>query len=41
MNKKGESFEPYDFKIKTKSFIDVKSTIFEKGDDPFTIINLK
>ena len=42
MNKKGESFEPYDFKIikgKKIIYIDAKSTIFEKGDDPFPIIS--
>ena len=42
MNKKGESFEPYDFKIIKGNkiiYIDAKSTIFEKGDDPFPIIS--
>ncbi len=34
MNKKGESFEPYDFKIIKGNkiiYIDAKSTVFEKG----------
>ena len=40
-NKKGESFEPFDFKIKKGKktiYIDAKSTIYEKGDDPLPII---
>ena len=42
MNQKGESFEPYDFKIINGNkiiYIDAKSTVFEKGDDPFPIIS--
>ena len=40
-NKKGESFKPYDFKIKKGNktiYIDAKSTIFEKGQEPSPII---
>ena len=41
MNKKGESFEPYDFCYKKRKkiiYIDAKSTVYEKGEDPFPII---
>ena len=42
MNKNGESFKPYDFSFKKGDktiYIDAKSTVFEKGDDPLPIIS--
>ena len=41
MNKKEESYLPYDFKIKKGNktiYIDAKSTVYEKGEDPMPII---
>ena len=44
MNKNGESFKPYDFKFKRGKkviYVDAKSTVFEKGEDPLPIITEK
>ena len=44
MNKNGESFKPYDFKFKRGKkviYVDAKSTVFEKGEDPIPIITEK
>lgn len=41
MNKKEESYLPYDFKIKKGNktiYIDAKSTVYEKGEDPMPVI---
>ena len=41
MNKKEESYLPYDFKTKKGNktiYIDAKSTVYEKGEDPMPII---
>ena len=40
-NKNEESYLPYDFKIKKGNrtiYIDAKSTVYEKGEDPMAII---
>ena len=42
MNKKEESFKPYDFKFKKGKktiYIDAKSTVFEKEDAPLPIVS--
>ena len=41
MNKKEESYLPYDFNIKKGNktiYIDAKSTVYEKGEDPMPVI---